>query len=48
MARFMRLAPASRNALPAGDFRDWPAIEAWAGTIARELEPVGANRATGP
>ena len=46
MARFMRLAPAARKALPAGDFRDWPAIEAWAETIARDLEPVGANRAT--
>jgi menaquinone-dependent protoporphyrinogen oxidase len=35
-ARFMRL-PAIREALPAGDFRDWPAIEAWASSIAREL-----------
>jgi menaquinone-dependent protoporphyrinogen oxidase len=35
-ARFMRL-PAVREALPAGDFRDWPEIEAWAGGIAREL-----------
>jgi menaquinone-dependent protoporphyrinogen oxidase len=40
MARFMRLAPAVRQALPAGDFRDWPAIDAWAESIARELEPV--------
>ena len=37
MARFMRIAPAVRNALPAGDFRDWPAIEAWACGIASEL-----------
>lgn len=29
--------PAIRDALPAGDFRDWPAIEAWAEGIAREL-----------
>ena len=43
MARFMRLAPAVRQALPAGDFRDWPAIEAWAEGIARELQPVGAT-----
>ena len=43
MARFMRLAPVVREALPAGDFRDWPAIDAWAETIARELEPVGAK-----
>jgi menaquinone-dependent protoporphyrinogen oxidase len=37
MARFMRLAPAVREALPAGDFRDWPAIERWANGIAIEL-----------
>jgi menaquinone-dependent protoporphyrinogen oxidase len=43
MARFMRLAPAVRKALPAGDFRDWPAIEAWAESIARDLQPVGAT-----
>ena len=42
MARFMRIAPAARNALPAGDFRDWPAIEAWAEEIARDLRPDGA------
>jgi len=40
MSRFMRLVPAARNALPVGDFRDWPAIEAWAAGIARELQPV--------
>jgi menaquinone-dependent protoporphyrinogen oxidase len=43
MARFTRLAPAVRNALPAGDFRDWPEIELWAESIARELHPVGAK-----
>jgi len=43
MARFIRLAPAIRNALPSGDFRDWPTIEAWAETIARDLQPVGAK-----
>jgi menaquinone-dependent protoporphyrinogen oxidase len=42
MSGFMRLAPAARQALPAGDFRDWPAIEAWATGIARELQPVSA------
>ena len=46
MARFMRLAPAVRDALPAGDFRDWPAIEAWAEGIARALQPVEAPKAT--
>ncbi len=42
MVRFIRLMPAIRNALPVGDFRDWPAIEGWAAVIARELRPVGA------
>ncbi len=37
MSGFMRVLPAARNALPAGDFRDWPAIEAWAEGIATEL-----------
>jgi menaquinone-dependent protoporphyrinogen oxidase len=44
--RVMSVMPAAREALPAGDFRDWPEIEAWANEIARELrqvpEPVGA------
>jgi menaquinone-dependent protoporphyrinogen oxidase len=40
--RLMRFVPASAE-LPAGDFRDWPAIEAWADEIATELRavPVG-------
>jgi menaquinone-dependent protoporphyrinogen oxidase len=33
----LRRMPASRNATPAGDFRDWPAIDAWAAEIARSL-----------
>ena len=37
MKSFMRLIPAVRDVLPAGDFRDWPAIEAWAQEIARDL-----------
>lgn len=36
-APFMRMS-AIRDAIPAGDFRDWPAIEAWAEDIARELQ----------
>jgi menaquinone-dependent protoporphyrinogen oxidase len=38
---FMRM-PAIRKAMPAGDFRDWPEIEAWADGIARELGQVPA------
>ncbi len=45
MAKSMRLMPAIRNALPVGDFRDWPAIQAWAEQIARELQPVEATLA---
>lgn len=36
--RFVHHMPAARQALPAGDFRDWPAIEAWAAQIAAELK----------
>lgn len=35
--RMMRFVPAGRDALPAGDFRDWPAIDAWADEIAAAL-----------
>jgi menaquinone-dependent protoporphyrinogen oxidase len=36
--RFMHLMPASAmDAMPVGDFRDWPEIEAWAGEIAGHL-----------
>ena len=35
--RFVQHVPAARAALPAGDFRDWPAIDAWAAQIAAEL-----------
>jgi menaquinone-dependent protoporphyrinogen oxidase len=34
---FMRLVPEARDALPTGDFREWPEIDAWADGIAREL-----------
>jgi menaquinone-dependent protoporphyrinogen oxidase len=47
--RFVRLMPAARDGLPQGDFRDWPAIDAWADGIARELlAPVAADPARGP
>ncbi|MGO8686564.1 MAG: flavodoxin domain-containing protein [Candidatus Dormibacteria bacterium] len=43
--RLMRAAPAAREAMPEGDFRDWPAIDAWAEEIARELAatPVASS-----
>jgi menaquinone-dependent protoporphyrinogen oxidase len=38
--RMVRLMPAARNALAAGDFRDWAAIDAWADGIAADLVPA--------
>jgi menaquinone-dependent protoporphyrinogen oxidase len=35
--RFVALMPAAKNAIPKGDWRDWPAIDAWADEIARGL-----------
>jgi menaquinone-dependent protoporphyrinogen oxidase len=35
--RFLRLLPASEEAMPAGDFRDWPTVDAWAAEIAEAL-----------
>jgi menaquinone-dependent protoporphyrinogen oxidase len=35
--------PAARDALPEGDFRDWPEIEAWAAGIARDLQRAPAG-----
>ena len=40
--RFVSLMPAGKDALPKGDFRDWPAIEAWADQIAHDLAATGA------
>jgi hypothetical protein len=35
------MLPAVKNVLPAGDFRPWPEIDAWAQEIASEiLAPV--------
>ena len=38
--RLVRLMPAAKKAIPAGDFRDWPAIDAWAAEIAAALKPA--------
>ena len=40
--RFLRIMPGSGNILPAGDFRDWPVIDAWAHEIGEALRPVVA------
>jgi menaquinone-dependent protoporphyrinogen oxidase len=41
--RFTRFMPATvREAMPAGDFRDWAAIDAWADGIAAQLAPMPA------
>jgi menaquinone-dependent protoporphyrinogen oxidase len=34
----MRAVPAAREALPAADYRDWPAVDAFATTVAGELK----------
>jgi len=39
--RLLRHMPAN-DAMPAGDFRDWPEIDAWAAEIARELHAAQA------
>jgi menaquinone-dependent protoporphyrinogen oxidase len=44
--RITRILPAARDALPAGDYRDWAEIEAWSEGIARQLVADGA--AAGP
>lgn len=44
-APFMRMASV-REAMPAGDFRDWPQIEAWAEGIALELESTRSSAPT--
>jgi menaquinone-dependent protoporphyrinogen oxidase len=43
--RFVRLMPAAKQILPAGDFREWDAIEAWADGIARAVQQVEAATA---
>jgi menaquinone-dependent protoporphyrinogen oxidase len=40
--RAIRLMPAGRALLPEGDFRPWPAIEAWVDDIAHQLNQPAA------
>jgi menaquinone-dependent protoporphyrinogen oxidase len=40
--RIVSLMPAGKDALPKGDFRDWPTIDAWADQIAHDLAVPGA------
>jgi menaquinone-dependent protoporphyrinogen oxidase len=42
--RFVSLMPATLEGFPEGDFRDWPEIDAWAASIARDLQQVSAGR----
>jgi menaquinone-dependent protoporphyrinogen oxidase len=43
--RLVSLMPAGRKAIPKGDFRDWPAIDAWADEIAVQLTvPTATGR----
>lgn len=41
--RLMHLAPAAKEALPAGDFRDWPEIDAYAAAIAAQIKAGQAS-----
>ena len=42
--RVVRMMPAARNSMPSGDFRDWEAIDAWAGRIASDLQARTAGQ----
>lgn len=41
--RVVRMAPGGKEMLPAGDFRDWDTIDAWAAAIAAELTGAGTD-----
>jgi menaquinone-dependent protoporphyrinogen oxidase len=46
--RLMRAMPAAaRDVMPTGDFRDWPAIDAWADEIAAQI-PAATAASRGP
>jgi menaquinone-dependent protoporphyrinogen oxidase len=42
--RFVRIIPSFKSILPPGDYRDWPAIDAWAHEIAAALTPATVGR----
>jgi menaquinone-dependent protoporphyrinogen oxidase len=46
MTRIARFLPAAKEAMPAGDFRDWPAIERWARGIAAQLDQAAVGAGT--
>ena len=46
-ARIIRMMPAARAAMPAGDFRDWQDVETWAESIAHELAPIPVAAVSG-
>ncbi len=41
--RLVSVVPAGKDAFPKGDFRDWPAIDAWADEIAGVLSTTAAG-----
>ena len=43
--RMLRFMPKARAAMPVGDFREWPEIDAWAAEIAASLHDDGADAA---
>jgi menaquinone-dependent protoporphyrinogen oxidase len=45
MDRLRRARPTERSALPAGDYRDWRAVDAWVELIAEELASAGPSTA---
>lgn len=46
--RMFRLMPVSKEVLPAGDFRDWEAIDSWADEIVAALGAVEQTKASTP
>lgn len=46
--RMLRMMPASKEALPAGDFRDWDAVDAWADEIVVALRDEATVSPTAP